>query len=144
MDRLTLCVSYEPIRVILIYPGALGYFKGSSPDGRNQPQAAHLVLECSHTVRKVSRIWGDVFSPCVLVAFVHVEDVVAERFQMLRFPLSIGQSRSLIQPEIISGPTPPAHQCRGRGSGMMNLSNQRAIGFELVMVIRGQAEEHTL
>src|SRR5580698_2639215 len=61
---------------------------------------------------------------------------------MFRFPLGIGESRSLVQSEVVRRPTPPAHQRRRRGSGMMNLSNQRSIGFQLLVIIRGQTEEH--
>src|SRR5271156_3794975 len=130
--------------MILIHPRALRYFEWCRPDPRNQAQTVHLVVERRKSVGKQRCVWGRVFSTSVLVALVYVEKVVAERFQMLRFPLSVGESCALIQAKVISCPTPPSHQRWSGSSGMVNLPDQRAIGIQLVVIIPGQTKENSL
>src|SRR5580658_8817398 len=121
--------------MILMHPRALRYFKRRRPDSRNHAQTVHLVIERRQSVGKERCVRSGVFSASVLITLVYVEEIVAERFQMLRFPLSVGECCALIQSEVISGPTPPSHQRRGGGSGLMDLPDERAIGIQLVVII---------
>src|SRR5271170_6406502 len=130
--------------MVLIHPRALRHFERCSPDPRNQTQTVHFVIERSKSVGKQGCVWGRVLSTSVLIALVNVEKVVPERFQMFCFPPSVGESRALIQAKVIRCPAPPSHQRGSRSSGLMDLPDQRAIGIQLVVMILGQAKEHSL
>ena len=90
-------------------------------------------------MRKQNRIGGSIFTARELVAFVDVEDVIAEGLQVLGFPGSVGKRGRFIQAEVIRRPAPPAEQRRSGDTGVVDLPDQGTVGFQLMVVIRAHA-----
>src|SRR5580700_5521529 len=126
--------------MILIHPRSLRHLERRRPDTWNKAQTLRLVIHRGETVGKERRVRRAVFPARVLVTLVNVEDVITERFEMLRFPLGVRRSGSVIQSEVVCRPAPPTHQRRCRSSRMMNLPDERTISVELMVIVSRQSK----
>src|SRR5690348_16346938 len=73
--------------------------------------------------------------------FINMEEGKSEISQVLREPLRVRQSRALIEPEVVGGPTPPA---RGDGSAYtapVQTADQAAVSLQLLMIVRARADQ---
>src|ERR1700759_689981 len=93
------------------------------------------MLECCDAIGKKRSIRSGIFAAGKLVPLVHMEEGVTERLQILREPFGIGKRCALIEAEVIRCPTPPADRRRRRDPSMMQIADETAISFELIMVI---------
>lgn len=93
------------------------------------------MFECRDAIGEQRSIRSGIFTARELIPLVHMEIGVSERLQILRKPFGIGKRCALIEAEVIRCPTPPADRCRRRDPGMMQIADQTAIGFKLMMVI---------
>ena len=110
MDELTGCVMQQPIFVVLINPRALGYFEGRRPHSKRQTVATHSICNVAHTAGEQTRIGRSVFAARVLISLVNLKILVAAFFEILSQPLRIGNRGPLVEPKIISRPTPPSNR----------------------------------
>src|ERR1700678_590259 len=95
-------------------------------------------------MRKFVVYWRSVVATSELIAFIDVEEVIAEIFQALGKKLRVGKSRTLGDAEVVGSPTPPAN---GRWSGdsrAMKSTNNVAVTFELIMIVGREAGRNVL
>src|SRR5271165_6159380 len=100
----------QPIFVMFVNPGAAAYLEWRRPQANGQAISQNMMSHKPHAVGELRRIGGNVLAARILIAFIHLEKVVAERIQMLRQPIGISERFALVDRGIISGPAPPSHR----------------------------------
>src|SRR6516225_12468508 len=141
MNRLASGIMDQPVFVIFVEPGALGDLKRSGPDSRGQTQHANFALQNVHAAGKQASIGCYVLSARVLIALVDVEEVIAQILQILCQPMRVGYCRPLIEAEIESSPTPPARDGWSLHARMMQLADEPAIVFQLLVIVCAGADQ---
>src|ERR1700760_4949222 len=100
------------------------------------------MFESCDAIGKERSIRSGIFAAGKLVPLVHMEEGVSVGLQILREPLRIRKRCALIEAEVIRCPTPPADRRSCRDPGMMQIADETAIGFELIMVIVTDTKYH--
>lgn len=82
MDGLSFGVVDQPILVVLVHPGAGRNLKWGSPNAKDQAIRSDMVSDNAHALGKLSGIRRFIFAAGVLVAFINLEEVIAESLQV--------------------------------------------------------------
>src|ERR1039458_5159756 len=142
-NRLALGIVDQPILVMFVSPGAVRYLERRRPETNGQAISQNPMSDKAHAVRELRCVGGDVLSARILIAFIDLEIVVTERFQILRQPIGIRQGLALVDRGIISGPAPPSGWNLTRNAWAMQPPNCGTIGEKLPMVVRPSREHQS-
>src|SRR5712691_4369678 len=105
--------------MIFVNPRPVRNLEWRGPNAGNQTFPANLQFQGGDAIWKSCGIRRSVLAPGVLIPFVEMKELVSLRFQVLSQPMSVCECNSFVEPEIISGPAPPAHRSRRRNPSVM-------------------------
>src|SRR5580704_3852480 len=122
---------YQPIFMVLIYPGSFAHVKGCCPNSNLQAQSADAVSNVPHATGELGGIGRRIFTARIFVTQVDMKIIVAERLQVLGQPLSVGERSALGDLCVEGRPAPPSKHVVCAHATVMQLSNRRAIVIKL-------------
>src|SRR5580698_4754555 len=112
---------------MLVNPGPPRHLEWPSPYPERQTISNNAVSHKTQAVGKLRSIRGRVLAARVLIALINLKIFVAERLQMFRLPVRIGQRLAFIKGGIKCGPTPPPDRSLRRNARVMQHPNRIAI-----------------
>src|SRR5262249_30084352 len=108
----------QPVLVMLENPRSVGYLERRGPEPQLESEVRDLAAERYHAAWKTGSIGSCVLAAGIHVAFVDVEEFVAEAAEVLGEPGCFRNERGFGYRGIERGPTPPAEKVRRGDAGV--------------------------
>src|SRR5271154_1754076 len=134
----------QPLLVVLKHPGTLRYFKGGGPQSECKAAVSHQICDVANSQRKEFCVGGGVFAARVLVSLVDLIVGVPHLLEVLSEPVRVRGGGPLIEPKVVSGPTPPPDRRRGTYPRLVQQPHNPPVLLELRMVVGAHGEHETL
>jgi hypothetical protein len=103
-----------------------------------------MMSDGAHAIGELSGIGCHIFAAGILVAFIDLKELVAERSKVCRLPVGVRKSFTFVDGAVICRPAPPSDGSLSGDSSTMQLTNCSAVGQQLLAIVRAGFEHEAL